>query len=90
MMVGAGDERIKAIATIDPWLGPCSDEIGYDKFRMPDPNQALCIIETQSFADEVYEIQDSNQRNDLDKFVDASSNGQLTERILLDKISSIY
>ena len=46
LSVAAGNKKVKAVVTIDPWLGPYSKEVAAGKFRIADANQALCIVES--------------------------------------------
>ena len=90
LSAAAGNDKVKAVATIDPWFYPYSKEIGKSKFRIPDPNQAVCIIETDHFAKQVDSITGSNQKADIEKFLAVSANQKLQERVTLKNAHSVH
>lgn len=53
MSASAGDKRVKTVAAIDPWFTPYFKEVILGKFHIKDPNQAVCIVESEKFADEI-------------------------------------
>ena len=55
LSASAGAKRVKAIATLDPQFTPYSEEITQGKLNIKDSQQAVCILETETFADEIDE-----------------------------------
>ena len=56
MSVAAGDSkrhRIKAVAAIDPWFTPYHREVMLGHFHIRDPELAVCIVESEDFADQI-------------------------------------
>ena len=78
LSVAAGDSRVKAVATIDPWLGPYNKMVTNGKFRISDADQALCIVESDGFANEIDAKvgEDSDQHRDITNFLAKSANSR--------------
>ena len=53
MSASAGDKRVKTVVCLDPWFTPYNKEVMLGKFHIKDPNQAVCIVETEGYADEI-------------------------------------
>ena len=53
LSVSIGDKRVKVVACMDPWFTPYSTAVKKGIFAIKDISQAVCMLETENYADEV-------------------------------------
>ena len=60
------------------------------KFNIKDPEKAVCIVESEGYAEEIdWKVRGlNNQREDTDKFLADSANGDRQERVCIKMQSS--
>ena len=92
LSVSIGDKRVKVVASIDPWFTPYSTEVQKGLFAVKDPTQAVCMLETEHFADEIdKKVKEVNsQREDSELFFENSANKDLQERCYLRHQMSFF
>ena len=92
LSASAGDKRIKAIATIDPWFTPYNREVMLGKFNIKDPRQAVCIVESEGYAAEIdWKVEGLNSQNDdIEKFLADSLNTAKQERVCIKNQNSAH
>ena len=92
LSIGASDktQKVKAVAAIDPWFTPYHKEILLGHFKIKDPEKAVCIVESEGFADEIdWKVLGLNsQKEDTEKFLADSTNTDNQEHVRIKMQSS--
>ena len=85
-------KRIKAVVAIDPWFTPYHKEILHGHFKIKDSQKAVCIIESEGYAEEIdWKVLGLNsQKEDTDKFLADSANTSKQERVCVKMQGSVH